>query len=203
MFSYPVHQAADILSCHANVVPVGQDQLPHLELTRLIARRFNERYSPGRPYFPEPAALLSAAPLLLGMDGAKMAKSRGNAIPIRASADETARLIATARTDSERLITYEPRRRPEVANLLLIAGLCRDEPPHLLAAEIGDGGARALKKVVTDAVNHRFESMRRLRDELARDAGYLRAVLAEGNDRASAIAAGTLATVRALMHTSY
>src|SRR5450631_1580722 len=59
MFSYPVHQAADILFCQANLVPVGQDQLPRVELTRSIARRFNERYSPGRPYFPEPAALLS------------------------------------------------------------------------------------------------------------------------------------------------
>jgi tryptophanyl-tRNA synthetase len=61
MFSYPVHQAADILSCRATVVPVGQDQLPHVELSRTIARRFNERYSPGSPYFPEPQALSSAA----------------------------------------------------------------------------------------------------------------------------------------------
>src|SRR5215469_14508962 len=66
MFTYPVHQAADILFCKANLVPVGQDQLPHLEITRLIARRFNERF--GRPVFPVPDALLSAAPLLLGTD---------------------------------------------------------------------------------------------------------------------------------------
>jgi tryptophanyl-tRNA synthetase len=70
MFSYPVHQAADILFCHANVVPVGQDQLPHLELTRSIARRFNDRYSPERPYFPEPAALLSTAPAPGGVQSA-------------------------------------------------------------------------------------------------------------------------------------
>ena len=85
-----MHQAADILFCQANLVPVGQDQLPHVELTRTIARRFNDRYSPGRPYFPEPQGLLSAAPLLLGTDGGKMGKSRGNAVPIRATADETA-----------------------------------------------------------------------------------------------------------------
>ena len=60
MFTYPVHQAADILFCHANLVPVGQDQLPHLELTRTIARRFNDRYG---AYFPQPEPLLGAAPL--------------------------------------------------------------------------------------------------------------------------------------------
>lgn len=69
MFTYPVHQAADILFCKANVVPVGKDQLPHVELTRVIARRFNQRYSPGEPFFPEPDALLSDAPIILGTDG--------------------------------------------------------------------------------------------------------------------------------------
>jgi tryptophanyl-tRNA synthetase len=91
MLTYPVHQAADILFCKANLVPVGQDQLPHLEIARLIARRFNERF--GRQVFPVPDALLSAAPLLLGTDGTKMSKSRGNTIPLSATADETARLI--------------------------------------------------------------------------------------------------------------
>ena len=94
MLTYPVHQAADILFCKANLVPVGQDQLPHLEIARLIARRFNERY--GLPVFPVPDALLSAAPLLLGTDGTKMSKSRGNTIPLSATADETARLIRGA-----------------------------------------------------------------------------------------------------------
>ena len=203
MFTYPVHQAADILFCHANVVPVGQDQLPHVELTRTIARRFNERYRPGQPYFPEPQGLLSAAPLLLGLDGRKMSKSLGNTIPLRATADETAALIARARTDSERVITYEPQRRPEVSNLLLIAALCRDADPAELAGEIGAGGSAALKATVTEAVNERFAPIRRRRQELARDPGYLRGVLAEGNDRASAIATSTMNSVRELMHTSY
>ena len=121
MFTYPVHQAADILFCRANLVPVGSDQLPHIELTRTIARRFNDRYSPGHPYFPEPEGLLSHAPLILGMDGVKMSKSRANAIALAASEDETARLIRGARTDAERQITYEPDRRPEVSNLVLLA----------------------------------------------------------------------------------
>ncbi|HEY2553444.1 MAG TPA: tryptophan--tRNA ligase, partial [Streptosporangiaceae bacterium] len=72
MFTYPVHQAADILFCRANLVPVGKDQLPHIELTRTIARRFNDRYCSGRGYFPEPDGLLTDAPLLLGTDGQKM-----------------------------------------------------------------------------------------------------------------------------------
>src|SRR5215472_3974016 len=93
MFTYPVHQAADILFCKANLVPVGQDQLPHLEITRAIARRFNDRYAPGAAFFPIPDALLSAAPNLLGIDGARMSKSRRNAIVISATADETAQLI--------------------------------------------------------------------------------------------------------------
>ncbi len=203
MFAYPVHQAADILSCRANLVPVGQDQLPHLELSRVIARRFNERYSPDAPFFAEPQALLSRAPLLLGLDGRKMGKSLGNSVPLRASADETARLVARATTDSQRLITYEPGRRPEVSNLVLIAALCRDQDPDDLALEIGEGGATALKAVVTEALNDRFAGIRARRAQLAADPGYLRDVLAEGNERARAIAGETLDAVRRLMQMAY
>ncbi len=203
MFSYPVHQAADILFCHANLVPVGKDQLPHLELTRTIARRFNERYSPTSPYFPEPAALLSAAPLLLGLDGTKMSKSRKNSVPLRATADQTAALIARARTDSERAISYEPDRRPEVASLLLLAALCRDEHPHDVAARLHGGGAAALKAAVTEAVNDRFAAIRAKRAELDSEEAYLRDVLAAGTHRAQSIAEETLADVRRLMHCSY
>src|ERR1700734_119588 len=128
MLTYPVHQAADILFCHANLVPVGQDQLPHLEITRVIARRFNERYA---PVFPVPDAMLSAAPLLLGTDGTKMSKSRGNTIPLAASADETARLIRAARTDAERHISYDPDARPQVSSLVLLGALCLDTDPRV------------------------------------------------------------------------
>src|SRR5712672_3624960 len=126
MLTYPVHQAADILFCKATLVPVGQDQLPHVEVTRLIARRFNERYG---AVFPVPDALLSDAPLLLGTDGAKMSKSRGNAIALGATADETARLIRGAKTDSIRNISYDPAGRPEVSSLLLLAALAADRDP--------------------------------------------------------------------------
>jgi tryptophanyl-tRNA synthetase len=203
MFTYPVHQAADILFCHANLVPVGKDQLPHLELTRVIARRFNERYSPQRPYFTEPDALLSSAPLLLGLDGQKMGKSAGNSVPIRATADATARLVTRARTDSERVISYDAVGRPEVANLLMIAALCRGESPESVAEEVGSGGAAALKTAVIDAINSKFGPARARRRELAADPGYLSAVLAAGNERAAAMADKTLQDVLGLMHYRY
>jgi tryptophanyl-tRNA synthetase len=203
MFIYPVHQAADILFCHANLVPVGKDQLPHVELTRTIARRFNDRYSPGRRYFREPEALLSNAPLLLGLDGQKMSKSRHNAIALAASADDTARLVRSATTDSERLITYEPDRRPEVSNLLMLAALCLDQSPEQVAEGTGNGGARALKATLTDALNERLGPIRARRRELIAHPDHLRDVLAAGNERARGLADATLREVQELMHTRY
>ena len=203
MFTYPVHQAADILFCHANLVPVGKDQLPHLELTRTIARRFNDRYARRQAYFPEPEALLSMAPVLLGVDGNKMSKSRSNSIALAASEDETALLIKGAKTDTHRRITYEPERRPEVSNLLLLAALCLEADPTELAEQVGDAGAAALKRLVADALNDRLRTIRQHRRELAFEEGYLRQVLAEGNDRARAIADTTLKEVRRLMHNRY
>ncbi|MES9505711.1 tryptophan--tRNA ligase [Streptomyces sp. NPDC000609] len=196
MFTYPVHQAADILFCKGNLVPVGQDQLPHLEVTRTVARRFNERYA---AVFPEPDALLSDAPLLLGTDGTKMSKSRGNSIALGADADETARLIKGAKTDAERYITYDPEHRPGVSSLVLLAALCLDRDPHAVAEEIGGGGAAGLKRTVTEAVNSRMAPIRARRAEYARDLGYVRSVLRAGNERADEIAAATLDEVRGVM----
>ena len=203
MFTYPVHQAADILFCHANLVPVGKDQLPHLELTRTIARRFNDRYCPGQPYFAAPDALLSDAPLLLGTDGQKMSKSRNNAISLAATEDETARLIRAAQTDGQRTITYEPDSRPAVSNLVQLAALSLETSPERVAADLGDGGAAALKRLVTDVLNERLRPIRARRREVAADPGYLRQVLADGNERARALAHQTLDDVQALMHTRY
>jgi tryptophanyl-tRNA synthetase len=205
MFSYPVHQAADILSVKGNLVPVGQDQLPHLEVTRLAARRFNERYPGpgGAPVFPEPDALLSRAPLLLGTDGGKMSKSRGNAIALRATADETARLIRGAKTDADRRISYDPARRPEVSSLVLLAALCRDEDPAAVAAEAGDGGAAVLKRMVTEAVNTRLAPLRARRAELDADPGYALQVLRDGCARAREVATATLEEVRDAMGMRY
>jgi tryptophanyl-tRNA synthetase len=203
MFTYPAHQAADILFCKANLVPVGRDQLPHLELTRTIARRFNDRYGAGTAVFPQPDALLSSAPLLLGTDGTKMSKSRGNAITLAAGADETARLIKGAKTDSERHITYDPATRPEVSSLLLLAALCQNRTPEQVAADIGSAGAAALKKTVTEAVNEYLAPIRARRTEYAQDRAHLRQILREGNERAIAVADATLAEVRTAMNSHY
>ena len=206
MYTYPVHQAADILFCKGNVVPVGKDQLPHLELTRKIARRFNQRFGGAdAPVFPEPDALLSNAPKILGLDGSqKMSKSRNNAVMLRATADETAALIKKAKTDTDRNITYDPERRPEVANLLLLASLCGSETPDNIAAGIGDGGSGTLKRMVTDALNDALAPIRRRRAELARDARVVvRDTLTQGIAKANLVAEATLREARIAMNMGY
>jgi tryptophanyl-tRNA synthetase len=206
MYAYPVHQAADILFCKGNLVPVGRDQLPHLELSRKIARRFNQRYcKKGPPLLPEPAALLSDAPKILGLDGVqKMSKSRNNAVLLRASADETAASIKSAKTDAERRITYDPEQRPEVANLLLLISLCTGQAPQAIADRIGDGGGGALKKELTDALNALLEPVRKRRKELEVDAvEVVRTTLRHGVAEANSRAERTLAEIRAAMNMDY
>ena len=200
LLTYPVHQACDILFCKGNIVPVGRDQLPHIEQTRQIARRFNKRYG---KVFPEVAGLLTSTPLLPGLDGRKMSKSYGNAISLSMTADETARLIKKSKTDSERMITFDPEGRPEVSALLTTAGICSGRDPREIADEIGNDGAGALKRTVTEAVNGYFEPIRARREELMRDPTYIHDVLAEGNRKANEVANQTLAEVREAMGMVY
>ena len=167
MYTYAIHQAADILFCKGNVVPVGRDQLPHLELTRKIARRFNERFSPTAPVFPVPDALLSDLPVVLGTDGQKMSKSRGNTIMLKMTADETARAIKGAKTDADRHIAYAPQNRPEVANLLRLVAICTGESPEAIAERIGDGGGGKLKALLTEALNAYLAPIRERRARYA------------------------------------
>jgi tryptophanyl-tRNA synthetase len=203
MLTYPVHQAADILFCHANLVPVGLDQLPHLETTRLIARRFNERYASRSPLFPEPDALLTATPMLAGLDGKKMSKTRGNGIALHATEDHTAAMIRRAPTDSERRITYDPIARPAVANLLDLLAAASGAKPQQLADEIGNRGAGHLKRMLTETINELLRPVRRRRADLAEDACYLDSVLDTGNTRARRLADNTLTKVHDLLGMSY
>jgi tryptophanyl-tRNA synthetase len=201
MYVYPVHQAADILFCKANVVPVGKDQLPHLEMTRTISRRFNNKFAGNKPVFPEPQALLSKAPNILGLDGSqKMSKSRNNAIMLSASEDETANLIKKAKTDSIRHITYDPVARPEVSNLLLLISLATGEEPKVIAERIGDGGAGQLKKLLTESLNEYLRPIRQRRKELESDMDYIRNVLRNGIRKAREVAELTLDEVRKAMN---
>ncbi len=200
LLTYPVHQAADILFCKGNLVPVGTDQLPHIEMTRVIARRFNERYG---PVFPEPQALITDSPAIPGLDGRKMSKSYGNSIALGMTADETAALIRKVPTDSERRITYDPQARPGVSALLTSAGLCLGRDPLDLAAEIGDAGSGHLKAVTTEAINEFFAAHRARRKDLEGDEGLVSYILRAGNERANEIADRTLEEVRSAMGTVY
>lgn len=203
LLTYPVHQAADILFCKADVVPVGRDQLPHVEQTRVVARRFNARYADGAQVFPEPTALVNQQQLVLGLDGHKMSKSRGNVIRLAATSDETAALIRKARTDSDRVITYEPERRPEVANLLNIASGFTGVPPEQLAVSLGAGGGKALKELVTEAVNEGLARHRERRSTYAADPAQLLKILRAGSTEAAAVADKTLTEVRHVMAMDY
>jgi tryptophanyl-tRNA synthetase len=204
MYTYPVHQAADILFCKGNVVPVGKDQLPHLELTRVIARRFNDRYARDREIFPEPQALLSQVPLILGLDGSnKMSKSRNNMIALSASEDETAALIKKAKTDSDPHITYDPVQRPEVSNLLNLISMATHEQPESIAERIGQGGGVMLKRELTTALNEYLRPLREKRKELEADMGYIREVLERGVRQARMIGEQTLLEVRQVMNMEY
>lgn len=200
LLTYPVHQACDILFCKGNIVPVGKDQLPHIEQTRLIARRFNERYS---NVFPEPEGVLNDAVEIPGLDGRKMSKSYGNAISLCLSDEETTKLIKKSKTDSDRMISYDKENRPGVSALLTTASLCTGRTEEDIASEIADAGSGALKKYVAESVNAYLAPIRARRRELEKDMSYIKDVLHEGNRQANAIAEATLDEVREAMGMVY
>ena len=203
LLTYPVHQACDILFCKGNVVPVGKDQLPHIEITRTIARRFNERYAKDSPVFPEPVGLLTDAAEIPGLDGRKMSKSYGNAISLCWTEEETAKVIRKSQTDSDRTITFDKENRPGVSALLTTAALCTGRSEEDIAAEIGDAGAGALKRYVTESVNGFLAPIRERRRALEQDMDYVKDVLHEGNRRANEVAEATLDEVREAMGMVY
>ncbi|MCT4591088.1 MAG: tryptophan--tRNA ligase [Carboxylicivirga sp.] len=199
MYTYPVHQAADILFCKSDVVPVGKDQLPHIEMTRTIAKRFNKKFK--ARVFREPTGLLSETPMILGLDGGqKMSKSRNNTIMIKSTADETMKAVKSAKTDSERLITYDPDNRPEVANLLRIAALANGGSPETIATEIGEQGAGKLKQIVTESINEHFKAIRERRTQLENDLDFVKSILREGIAESRSVAQKTLEEVREAMN---
>ena len=200
LLTYPIHQACDILFCKGNVVPVGKDQLPHIEATRLVARRFNERFG---QVFPEPEALLTDAIEIPGLDGRKMSKSYGNAISLSMTEEETAKRIKKSTTDADRNITFDKENRPGVSALLTTAALCTGRKEEDIAAEIGDAGSGALKKYVTEAVNGFLAPIRERRHAYEQDLDYIKDVIHEGNKRANEIADATLDEVRAAMGMVY
>lgn len=192
---YPVLQAADILIYKADGVPVGEDQAPHVELTREIARRFNHIYG---TVFPEPETLLAPTSKLLGTDRRKMSKSYGNALFLSDSTNEITQKVSHMITDPQRARRSDPG-RPEVCNVfsfheiytpyetvLQIDKECRN-------AEIG---CVECKKIMAKNLNQFLDPIRERRRALEADMDYVRGVVERGNKRAMTVAQETMVQVR-------
>lgn len=196
---YPVLMAADIILYKALRVPVGHDQLPHLEITREIARRFNHLYS--CQVFPEPEALLTETPKLLGLDGRKMSKSYGNSIYLSETAEETTAKIKGMVTDTQRVRRADPG-DPErcVAFNLHRIYVPQDKLDEIVpACKNATIGCVDCKKILIDCLNDRLAPFRAKRDELARDPGFVNDLLADGSRRATIEAKKTIHDVRAAL----
>jgi tryptophanyl-tRNA synthetase len=195
LLGYPVLQAADILLPRADRVPVGEDQAPHIELTREIARRFNARYG---QVFPEPQGLFTETPRVVGTDGInKMSKSRGNIIEILDGPEEIRRAVKSMVTDIERPLRSDPG-HPERCN---VCGLHRFFSPERWE-EIWEGertartGCVDVKGLLAEAIARHFAPMRERRAELEARPGLVWEVLAEGGRRARERARETLTMAR-------
>ena len=200
--SYPVLQAADILLYKPKWVPVGEDQLPHLELTREICRRFNNFYG---ELFPEPEARLTPAARCPGLDGRKMSKSYNNAIYLKDSMEEITPKIRGMFTDKNRLRRTDPG-DPKVCNLYPYHELLTDEQTR---AEICVGctsatwGCVDCKKVLLANLEKFLTPMHEKRRELEQDPGYIGDVLREGTHAARLEAQKTMDEANGLLHFNY
>jgi tryptophanyl-tRNA synthetase len=199
LFTYPVLMSADILLYKATVVPVGEDQLQHLELARDTARRFNHRFG---EVFPEPAARLSAAPRIMGLDGqGKMSKSKGNTIGLFEDRETFWAKLKGAFTDPQRLRRSDPG-RPEVCNIYTIhKAISTSEEVELTYLECTTArrGCVDCKKILMENFDRELVPLRVKRSELAARPDAVRETLAEGASKARRIAQGTMGQVRDAM----
>ena len=193
---YPVLQAADILMYKANHVPVGVDQVPHIELSREIARRFNHLYG---KVFPEPQALLSAAPKVPGLDGRKMSKSYNNAVYLDEEPAEIRAKLSRMMTDPRRVRRTDPGDPKECPAFNLHTIYCTPEEIARVTVGCTTAGIGCLecKGIMIDHVLVDLAEHRERRRALAARPGYVREVLAAGNQRAREQARATMAQVRA------
>lgn len=192
---YPVLMAADIILYKATKVPVGHDQLPHLEITREIARRFNHLYG---EVFPEPEALLTEAPKVLGLDGRKMSKSYGNAIFLSETADETRKKVMSMVTDTNRVRRTDPGEPDRcVAFSLNNIYIPEDKKSEIMAACRSAGiGCVDCKKIQAECLVEALAPFRSRREELCSNPELVQDILSDGNRKASVNAAKTLVEVR-------
>ncbi|MCL5057876.1 MAG: tryptophan--tRNA ligase [Actinobacteria bacterium] len=191
---YPLLQAADILMYRADAVPVGEDQLPHLELCREVGRRFNHMYT---PIFPDPKGLLSKVSLLPGIDSRKMSKSYANDIGIFCQPGELKKMINSMITDPARIKKDDPG-HPEVCVVHKYHKIYRpDELPGLEEQCRGGGiGCVACKKMLQETLDGILKPLREKRMEIIARPGYVEEVLLEGASRARKAASETMALVR-------
>jgi tryptophanyl-tRNA synthetase len=195
---YPVLQAADILLYKSDFVPVGKDQLPHLELTRELARRFNSLY---RPVFPEPMEHLTKFPKVLGTDGRKMSKSYGNTINLSDTEPVVRQKLKTMITDPARVRRTDPG-NPDICpvydfhKIFSTAPVQKQINKECRTAAIG---CIDCKKLVADRIVERMTPMWEARAALTKDPARLNDIVEDGSRRASQVARQTLQDVNDAM----
>jgi tryptophanyl-tRNA synthetase len=198
LVGYPVLMTADIVIYKADTVPVGQDQLPHLELAREIVRRFHYLFG---DTFPEPQGKLTDAPLIRGLNGVeKMSKSLDNEIELAASPEETLKRVMTAVTDPARRYRSDPG-HPHICNVWQLHHFYNPEQVETIASECSRArrGCVECKEQLARGINLALEPFRQRRAEFAAKPQYVEEVLADGARRAQAIASETLREVKQKM----
>jgi tryptophanyl-tRNA synthetase len=202
LLTYPVLMAADILLYHADLVPVGEDQVQHLELTREVARRWNAEFGRGEAYFAEPKPLLTEAKRIMGLDGqAKMSKSLGNTIGLLDTPEEIWQKLRPAPTDPARVTRKDPG-NPEVCNIYHLHRYF--SPPETVATVVENctgakWGCLDCKRVLADNMIAVLAPIRARALELQAQPDLVDEILASGAARARAIAAQTILEVRERM----
>lgn len=194
---YPLLMTADILIYRAYGVPVGEDQLPHVEMCREVARRFNHMYA---PVFPEPKALLAKISLLPGVDNRKMSKSYANDISIFSEPEELTKRVNAMITDPARIRKSDPG-HPEVCVVHKYHSIYSPGELSELTEQCRSGGIGcvACKKKLHANLDTMLLPLRERRKEIAARRGYVQEVLADGADRARRVAAETMEMVREAM----
>ncbi len=199
LLAYPVLQAADILIYKAGVVPVGKDQLPHVEITRDIARRFNHVYD--TEVFPIPEPKLGEVPKLLGIDGRKMSKSYGNAIYLSDGKDQIAEKINEMVTDPKRIRLDDPG-HPEVCSVFDYYQIFAKKEADEVATQCRQAelGCRDCKARMTDVVVDYMSEFHQRRAKFEQNPEIVDQILAKGAKKAREIANETLTEVRQIMN---
>ena len=203
LLNYPVLQAADILLYRAEHVPVGEDQVQHLELSRVVARRWNAAYAPeGEPYFPEPKALLTPTRRVMGLDGvAKMSKSLGNTVGLLEEPDAIWAKLRPAVTDPARVRRTDPG-TPEVCNIYHLHKAFNPPPvvdEVAVKCRTAGWGCIECKQVLLEGMSAELTPIRARAAEIRSDPAAAAEALARGTERARGVARETMAEVKERM----